>query len=235
MHATLQTDLPPPVRQIGTARTETNLHVFPHAARDALAGLRDTGQTIALEREQELHEQDDAAIHCYQIVSGCLRTVKLMEDGRRQIGDFLMAGDLLGFDATDHYTFGAEAVSATVLRRYKRATVEALADTDPAFARWLRQRAAQHLQAAQAHTLLLGRKCASERIAAFLLDMSSRAPRAANGTIVVPMCRVDIADHLGLTIETVCRNLTQLHRAGTIVLTRGSVEIRDRAALQHLG
>ncbi len=209
------------------------LHTFPHAAHDALSGLRDAGTTVVLERDQELHEQGSPARYCYQIVSGCLRTVKLMEDGRRQVGDFLMAGDLLGFDVVDTYAFGAEAVTGTVLRRYKLASVESLADHDPAFARWLRQRAASHLKAAQGHALLLGRKSASERIAAFLLDMVHRSPRSHEGTIAIPMCRVDIADHLGLTIETVCRNLTHLHRAGTINLTRGTVEIRDQAALEQ--
>ncbi len=217
-----------------SARTEA-MHSFPHAAQDALGSLRDAGGTVVLERDQELHEQGAPARYCYQIVSGCLRTVKLMEDGRRQIGDFLMAGELLGFDVVDTYSFGAEAVTNTVLRRYRLSAVESQADHDPAFARWLRQRAASHLRAAQGHALLLGRKSASERIAAFLLDMANRSSSTAEGTIAVPMCRVDIADHLGLTIETVCRNLTHLHRAGIITLTRGTVEIRDKAALEQVG
>ena len=238
MHATLQSEHkivraePPALGPIADTRA---LHGFPHTARDALGALRDAGATLVLERDQELHEQGTPARYCYQIVSGCLRTVKLMEDGRRQIGDFLMAGDLLGFDVMDRYAFGADAVSATVLRRYRVAAVEAMADHDPGFSRWLRQRAARHLEATQAHTLLLGRKSASERIAAFLLEMAHRSPRSTGGTIAVPMCRVDIADHLGLTIETVCRNLTSLHRAGTIALTRGTVEICHKAALEHNG
>jgi CRP-like cAMP-binding protein len=239
MHATLQADHKPAPRMESViadrAVAAQALHGFPHAAQDALGGLRDAGGTVVLERDQELHEQGSPARYCYQIVSGCLRTVKLMEDGRRQIGDFLMAGDLLGFDVIDNYSFGAEAVTGTVLRRYKLCAVENLADNNPGFARWLRQRAARHLQATQTHALLLGRKSASERIAAFLMDMAHRSPRTASGTIAVPMCRVDIADHLGLTIETVCRNLTHLHRAGTITLTRGTVEIRDQAALEQLG
>lgn len=212
-----------------------SMHVFPHAAHDALSGLRDVGQTIVLERDQELHEQGAPARYCYQIVSGCLRTVKLMQDGRRQIGDFMMAGDLLGFDVFDTYAFGAEAVAPTVLRRYRADAVESMADRNPAFARWLRQRAARHLQATQDHALLLGRKSAGERIAAFLLDMAHRSPRSAGGGIAIPMCRVDIADHLGLTIETVCRNLTHLHREGVINLTRGTVEIRNQGALRDQG
>lgn len=238
MHAILQSDQKivraedPILAPIADPRT---LHGVPHTARDALGALRDAGATLVLERDQELHEQGSFARYCYQIVSGCLRTVKLMEDGRRQIGDFLMAGDLLGFDVADSYAFGAEAVSATVLRRYTVTAVEALADHDLGFSRWLRQRSARHLETTQAHALLLGRKSAGERIAAFLLDMAHRSPRTVSGTIAVPMCRVDIADHLGLTIETVCRNLTHLHRAGTIALTRGTVEIRNQTALEQGG
>ena len=126
----------------------------------------------------EIHGQGDQADFCYRILSGCVRTVKLMEDGRRQIGEFLMAGDLLGFDALETYDFAAEAVSDVVLRRYPAA--------DGGSAGREQRRpdaaAARHdgisLRMAHSRLVLLGRKTASERIASFLLEMVERLPAA---------------------------------------------------------
>ena len=117
-----------------------------------------------------------AADCCYRILSGCVRMVKLMEDGRRQIGEFLMAGDLLGFDALGTYDFAAEAVSDAVLRRYPRRMVDALAESNVALTRRLRDLTSISLRTAHARLVLLGRKTATERIATFLLEMAERLP-----------------------------------------------------------
>lgn len=190
------------------------------------------GAQITLAAERELHAQGDRAEYCYRVVSGCLRTVKLMEDGRRQVGAFLLAGDCLGFDDLDQHDFAAQAVTEVVLRRYRRRQVEAQVDRQPALARRLRERAAASLRAAHDRMLLLGRKTASERIASFLLELAARQGGARQ--VMLPMGRVDMADHLGLTVETVCRMLTHLRREGTIGLAPGRVELRDPAALRHL-
>ena len=117
------------------------------------------------------------ADYCYRILSGCVRMVKLMEDGRRQIGEFLMAGDLLGFDTLATYDFAAEAVTDVVLRRYPRRMVDALAESNLALARRLRDMTSVSLRQAHGRMVLLGRKTASERIATFLLEMAERLPR----------------------------------------------------------
>src|SRR5262245_19330979 len=98
-------------------------------SHDALDLLEQFGTTLSVARDREVHGQGDPTAYCYRIVSGCVRTVKLMEDGRRQIGEFLMAGDLLGFDAIGTCDFAAEAVSDVVLRRYPRRAVDALSDS----------------------------------------------------------------------------------------------------------
>ena len=160
--------------------------------------------------------------------------VKLMEDGRRQIGEFLMAGDLLGFDALDTYRFrrrggdrrGAAALSAAHGRRAGGEQSGAGAAAAEA--------AAVSLRVAHARLVLLGRKTASERIASFLLEMAERLPQARPGVLDLPMSRTDMADHLGLTIETVCRVLAHLRREGTLAIERGSVTIRDAAALRQM-
>ena len=219
-------------------------------AADPLDLLAGSGVTISLSRERELHAQGDRAEFCYRIVSGCVRTVKLLEDGRRQVGGFLLAGDCLGFpdsvpgttvdrqcgSAQQAIHFAAQAVSDVVLRRYRRREVEAMMERHVSLARGLREMAARELRAAYDRILLLGRKTASERIATFLLEMAARQPggRLGEGWVALPMSRSDIADHLGLTVETVCRMMTHLRREATIAIEPGQVELRNPAALQHM-
>jgi CRP-like cAMP-binding protein len=202
--------------------------------RDALDLLEQFGTTISVQREQEIHGQGEQASSCYRILRGCVRMVKLMEDGRRQIGEFLMAGDLLGFDALETHDFSAEAVSDVVLRRYPRRAVDTLAERNPALARRLRDLTSVSLRMAHMRLLLLGRLTASERIATFLLEMAERLPRTTARVMEMPMSRTDMADHLGLTIETVCRVLAHLRRDETIAIERSTIEIRDSAGLQQM-
>ena len=198
------------------------------AGHDLLAPLVASSIIVRAEREQEIFAEGDPADYCYRVLSGCVRTVSLMEDGRRQVSEFLLQGDLLGWEAAEEYDVTAEAVTPVILRRCRRRSIEALADTNPEVARRLRTLSAGKLRAARERMVLLGRKTAAERIASFLLEMAQRTQTAE---IPLPMTRADIADHLGLTIETVCRGLTQLQRDGTIRLGRGHVAIRDRRAL----
>ena len=210
---------------------------IPHrvpVTRDALDLLEQFGTTMSVQHDREIHGQGDRADWCYRIVSGCVRMVNLMEDGRRQIGEFLMAGDLLGFDTLGTYDFSAEAVSEVVLRRYPRRMVDALAESNVALARRLRDMTSGSLRLAHSRLVLLGRKTASERIASFLLEMAKRLPEVHRDVLDLPMGRTDIADHLGLTIETVCRVMAHLRRDGTVVVERGHVTIRDSVALQQM-
>jgi CRP-like cAMP-binding protein len=202
--------------------------------RDALGLLEQFGTTVTLRHDREIHGEGSEAEFCYRIITGCVRMVKLMEDGRRQIGEFLMAGDLLGFTALDCHDFSAETVTDVVLRRYPRRMVEALAGTNLALARELRDIGSVNLRAVYTRLVLLGRKTASERVASFLLEMSSRLPGSRQHVLELPMGRTDVADHLGLTIETVCRLLGQLRRDGTIAIDRGKITIRDPKALQQM-
>jgi CRP-like cAMP-binding protein len=202
--------------------------------RDALDLLEQFGTTISVDRDREIHGQGDPATYCYRILSGCVRVVNLMEDGRRQVSEFLLAGDLLGFDSLETQDFAAEAVSDVVLRRYPRHMVDALADGNVALARRLRGLTSVSLRLAHARMVLLGRKTATERIATFLLEMAERLPQRCAGLLELPMSRADMADHLGLTIETVCRVLAHLRRDGTLAIDRGSVEIRNQRSLQQM-
>src|SRR6185437_9850772 len=172
----------------------------------------------------------DAAEYCYLVVSGCVRSVTVTEDGRRHVNEFFLQGDLFGWDTMEEYDFAAESVTPVTLRRYRRRGLEALADSDREVARMLRDLGAGQLRAARERMMLLGRKTAAERIASFLLTITARMQTPAQ--VELPMSRGDIADHLGLTIETVCRGLAQLRREGTIDLERTKVAIRNRRALR---
>lgn len=201
------------------------------AVTDILEPLSALAVSVRVDRDDEVIAQGDPADFCYVVASGCLRTVRLMEDGRRQVGEFLFPGDLFGWEALDEHDFGVEAVGPATLRRYPRRSLEALVERDRDFARRLRGLAAAQLRASRERLVLLGRKSASERIASFLLEMADRVNPNGQPLMDLPMSRADMADYLGLTIETVCRGLTQLRRHGTIAIERARVAIRDRAAL----
>ncbi len=217
-------------RVVSPAQTQPARRADSHM----LETLEPGASTLCVEKDREIYSQGDPAEFCYRILSGTVRTVKLMEDGRRQVAEFLLPGDFLGLDALDEHDLAAEAVTATVLRRYARRTVEALADHDPTVARRLRGLAGTKLRVAREQMMLLGRKTAVERIASFLSDMTARMPHGPDGRIALAMGRADIADHLGLTIETVCRTLACLRRDGVIEMAREAVAIRDARSLHAL-
>jgi CRP/FNR family nitrogen fixation transcriptional regulator len=166
-------------------------------------------------------------------VTGAVRTYKLLDDGRRQISAFHLPGDVIELEASPNHRFSAEAIATSVIRVAKRSAIIALAEQNPELATEIWRRTANNLQFAQEHMMLLGRKNAEQRVASFLLEMADRS--SSEPTIELPMTRQDIADYLGLTIETVSRTLTQLESASTI--DRPSirrVRLCNRAALRRL-
>lgn len=201
---------------------------------DSLDLLEQFGTTAHFNRDQEIHPEGAEAQYCYRVVSGCVRTVKLTEDGRRQVGEFHLPGDMFGLDDLETYALSAEAVTETVVRRYPRRMVEGLIESHNALSRQMRELAFARLRACHTRCLLLGRATASERIAAFLLEMEDRLGRRGRSFLDLPMGRADIADHLGLTVETICRVLAAMKRDGTVVPARTGVELRDHTALAEI-
>jgi CRP/FNR family nitrogen fixation transcriptional regulator len=191
------------------------------------------GSTRAYAKDGEIFAEGDRAAFFYKVVSGTVRTSKLLSDGRRQIDAFHLPGDIFGIEAGDEHRFSAEALGDATVIAYRRCSLETLASGDGAFAREVVAAMMRSLERAQAHMLLLGRKSAVEKIATFLLDLSARMD---DDTLDLPMSRTDIADHLGLTIETVSRSLTQLERNGVIEVPahRRSLVLRNKAALRRL-
>lgn|SRR6185312_8103204 len=192
------------------------------------------GACIPFARNAEIYAEDEPAEYLYMVAKGAVRSYKLLSDGRRQIEAFYLPGDLFGIEAGDKHRFSAEAISGSTVWVVKRSVVDRVAQRDSAVARELWMLAAQHLERAQDHLLLLARHKAHERIAAFLLEMAKRSGDA-EGEVELPMARQDIADYLGLTIETVSRTFTEMVHAATISLrSTRRVLLRDRAALARL-
>jgi CRP-like cAMP-binding protein len=186
------------------------------------------------DRNEEIYGEGEAAEYLYQVVRGAVRTTKMLEDGRRQIGAFYGPGDFFGLEAGEEHSFSAEAIGASVVRLAKRSAIVAMTERDTSLAAELWAATARSLRIAQDHMLLLGRKTAEERLASFLL---SRAVTPPGGQIVVelPMSRQDIADYLGLTIETVSRTFTRLEETSTIELPSSRrIVVRSPSGLQRL-
>jgi CRP-like cAMP-binding protein len=190
------------------------------------------GAPMPFGRNAEVYGENEPAEYLYKVISGTIRAYKVLNDGRRQIGAFYLPGDMFGFEIGDEHTFSAEAIGDSKVFVIKRSAIVALAARDTEVARQLWAMTAAELQRAQDHVMLLI-KSAQERVAGFLLEMAKRS--TASTEVDLPMSRQDIADYLGLTIETVSRTLTQLEKDSAIgVPTSRRIVLRNRAALRRL-
>lgn len=190
------------------------------------------GAQMRFARNTEVYGEDEPAEYLYQVISGAVRTYRMLDDGRRQISAFYLPGDIFGVESDDVHLSSAEAVTDAQVLVVKRSSVLARAEHDKDLARQLWTLMVRELQRVQKHSLVLI-KNAEERVAGFLLEMAGRS--ASNSAIELSMSRQDIADYLGLTIETVSRTITQLVQSGVIVLeTSRRIAFRNRAALSRL-
>lgn len=187
------------------------------------------GAMMAYPRNTEIFGENEPADYLYKVVSGSVRTYKILSDGRRQVGGFYLPGDVFGLEFAEEHSLSAEAITDAKVLVVKRTALHALAGRDVSVAQQLFALTGRELHRVQDRILLLI-KSAHERVASFLLEMAERA--AQKNTIDLPMSRQDIADYLGLTIETVSRTLTSLETAAAIeVSTSRRIVLRDRAAL----
>jgi CRP/FNR family transcriptional regulator len=178
--------------------------------------------------------EGDAADAFYEIVGGTVRLFKSLPDGRRQITAFITRGRFIGLGQGKVFGATAAAVTDVTLYRYGKAALERLAEAH-GFAERLLRAAWQELNEVQSQILLLGRKSAIERMASFLIMMAERYRTDRAYEVELPMTRSDIADYLGLTVETVCRTLSRLKSDGLISLHGvGHITIRDRDAVERV-
>jgi CRP/FNR family nitrogen fixation transcriptional regulator len=196
-------------------------------------GLPSIGPVLHFAQDQEIYGEGDEAHALFKVVSGVVRTCKFLSDGRRLIDAFHVAGDVFGVEAGADYGFSSEAVCDCTVISYRRRGLEASALQDSGLSRELFSYAMRSLARAQVHALLLGRRSAIEKVAAFLVDWATHS--ADTGTVTLEMTRQDIADYLGLTIETVSRTLSQFEREGLIAFTTARrIRLANQTALRDL-
>ena len=190
------------------------------------------GSPFAYAREEEIYGDGEDTEYVYKIVSGAVRTCKILGDGRRQIHGFHLPGDLFGFEPGSAHRLTAEAVADTTVLMFKRRQLERLAKQNVEVACQLWTMTAKNLQHAEEHMILLGRRTALERVAAFILEMDARL--GGSGAIELPMSRRDIADYLGLTLETVSRSMSQLQTDRSLSLSGARRIVLNKRAIGGL-
>jgi CRP/FNR family nitrogen fixation transcriptional regulator len=190
------------------------------------------GALMRFARNAEIYAEEDPAEYLYQVVSGAVRVYRMLDDGRRQISAFYLPGDIFGVEAGEVHVSSAEAVCDAQVLVAKRSAVMTRAGHEKDLSRQLWTLTVRELRRIQEHSMLLI-KSAEERVAGFLLEMAARS--SAGVAVDLPMSRQDIADYLGLTIETVSRSFTQLVQSKTITLESSRrIMFRNRAALDRL-
>jgi CRP/FNR family nitrogen fixation transcriptional regulator len=221
--------------QVQTAIQASKLPAAAFGLRTVPATRAPMGMQVVLGKGEELFAEGDEAEFFYQVVSGAIRSYKLLSDGRRQIDAFHLRGDIFGLEAGSEHRFSAEAISDATVIAYRSSRLGVLIEDDAAFRDRIMTATLRSLERAQDHMLLLGRKTAQEKMATFLLGMAERLSKD-DEHFDLPMQRSDIADHLGLTIETVSRTLTQFARSGLIrLLPAGrSIGLCNKMALRGL-
>ncbi|TCJ39081.1 Crp/Fnr family transcriptional regulator [Parafrankia sp. BMG5.11] len=218
-----------PVRPVTICRTQTP---------EVLAALRGLGTMQRLQEGQTVFHEGDPARRVFMLTYGSLKIYTLLLDGRRQVTGFMFPGDFLGVAVEGEYAFTIEALEGSELWWFSRDAFTRFVDQNPSIERELYHLSAHELAAAQQQMVLLGRKTAAERLASFFFELLERQERAGTGEgqiLDLPMNRLDIADYLGLTKETVSRMLAELRSRGLIRLAaQNRVEVLDHAGLIDL-
>jgi CRP/FNR family transcriptional regulator, anaerobic regulatory protein len=209
----------------------------PDTLHTALLPLHGHGTHMSFSRGDAVLFENDEAESCFRITSGVVVIYRLLVDGHRQIIDFLVPGDLLGLGGGRQYDVSADAVTDVIAIRYPRRLIDMASRSNSTLACWLLESVSRSLHAAHGQIVLLGSKNAVERVASFLLVFAQRQrnQQVEGEPLRLPMRRKDIADYLGLTIETVSRTFTQLRNAGAIELHHhDEVVFSDRDILEEL-
>jgi CRP/FNR family nitrogen fixation transcriptional regulator len=180
------------------------------------SSIKRMGVVRSYSRKSEIVREDDPAEHVYEVVSGTGCTCKMLREGRRQIAGFYFAGDIFGLESAKQHAVAVEAITSAQVRIFKKRALNALASSNLEVADRLLALTTRELARKQDHLLLLLSTTAEERIICFLIEMTQRASPREDDRIDLPMSRRDIADYLGLTIETVSRTLWDLERRGAI-------------------
>ncbi len=203
---------------------------------EELRGFERLSHLVNVAPKATLFLQDGLADSVFNINEGVVRLYKLLPDGRRQIVGFALPGDFLGMGPGERYSFSADAVAPVVACRFSRSAFQRYVENKPHFLRRMNEFANRDLNLAHDQMLLLGRRSADEKVASFLIGWRDRLERHGlpSKTLPLPMSRQDIADFLGLTIETVSRTFTRLERDKVIIIVPGGVRLLDFKRVEAL-
>ncbi len=204
--------------------------------QDELQEIEALSQTASFSPKANLFTQDEPVVNVFSITEGVVRLYKLLPDGRRQIVGFALPGDFLGLSLPDRFGVCADAVTPIVACKFSRQGFINYIDSKPRLLKKLHEFASHELTLAQDQIVLLGRRSAEERIAAFWISLRDRMRRVGHVSITLPlpMSRQDIADFLGLTIETVSRTFTKLSKDKRILIVPDGVRLIDTSRLEKL-
>jgi CRP/FNR family transcriptional regulator len=226
---------------------EPNLHVCQECSvrelavcaaldRAELGELEHLGRRVHFAGGETVFSEQDIATSFCNVLAGVLRQYKLLPDGRRQIVGFALPGDFLGMNVSGRHNFSADAVGAVMVCQFARAPFGRFLEERSHLLRRINELAVRELSQARDHMVLLGRRSAEEKVATFLLSWRERLTplNRRSDTVPLPMSRQDIADYLGLTIETVSRTFTRLERDGVIDIIPGGISLLDTARAEAL-
>ena len=181
-------------------------------AQDDLEALDKIGIKLRFARNETIFSEGEEGAFSYRVVSGAIRLCKHLIDGRRQISDFVLPGDYCGFLQLDEHRFTAEATSDLEVTAYPHRQVEVLGESMPSMRHRLTDFLSRRLMGIQDHLIMVGWQTAKERVLSFLIRLAENAGANDSEAVELPMNRQDMADYLGLTIETVSRVVTELKR-----------------------
>jgi CRP/FNR family nitrogen fixation transcriptional regulator len=196
-------------------------------------GLPAVGSALSFGENRGIYGEGDEADLFFKVALGVVRTCTFLSDGRRQIDAFYVPGNVFGIELGAEHSLSAETVCDSTVIAYRRRDLEALAANSEGFSRQLFSYAMQNLARAQRHAVLLGRRCAIEKLSAFLTDWAAYTP--GSDVLTLQMPRQDIADYLGLSIETISRTFAHLEGKALIELpTARQVRLMDSEGLRDL-
>jgi CRP/FNR family transcriptional regulator len=207
-------------------------------ASRSLETLFDKQPVERFEPGETLFFEGDPAKHVFEITDGVVRLCKILVDGRRIVTGFLFAGDVVGISQPQKYTYGAEAITPTKVRRVSRRSLDEAIEFSSVLRPQVFAKLCDEMAAAQEQMVLLSCKSAEERLCSFLVFLMKRTRKSFPGNVMLdlPMTRLDMADYLGLTIETVSRNLTRLAKRGVISeVERFSLRVLKPQMLEDIG
>ncbi|WGD54960.1 helix-turn-helix domain-containing protein [Bradyrhizobium sp. CB1650] len=201
-----------------------------------LRELEHLGRRVHFAAGQTVFSEEDITTSFCSVLDGVMRLYKLLPDGRRQIVGFALPGDFLGMNISERHNFSADAIGAVTVCQFAKTPFGRFIAGRPHLLRRINELAVRELSQARDHMVLLGRRSADEKVATFLLGWRERLIelKGAIDTVPLPMSRQDIADYLGLTIETVSRTFTKLERLGVIEIIPGGISLLDTGRAEAL-